>query len=331
MIVSKISKEEREEISRLLAQGHSCSEIGRRIGRHKSTVSREIKGRGMTATTYRAFRAGMDARMKKSNSGRRSKLESNTRLKKVVVNWLRLKWSPEQIMERLKKEYPEEEDMRITHETIYRYLYVHPKEKLRRELICNLRRNRKIRKKQKTEGYVEKRGKIPNMISIDDRPKQVEGRQIPGHWEGDLILGKEKKTAMGTLNERSTRFTILVRLDKDKYNAVGVREAFAKAFESIPEELKRSLTYDQGREMKEHKLFTEETKVDVYFAHTSSPWERGTNENTNSLIRQYFPKGIDLSDVTEEEVQMVQQELNDRPRKCLSFRKPNEVFQDLLR
>lgn len=331
MIVSRISKEEREEISRLLAQGHSYSEIGRMIGRDRSTVSREINSRGMTAGTYRAFSAGLDARRKKGNSGRRCKLESNVRLKTIVVNWLRLKWSPEQIMERLKKEYPEEEDMRISHETIYRYLYVHPKERLRRELICNLRRNRKVRKKRKTEGYVEKRGKIPDMISIDDRPNQVEGRQIPGHWEGDLILGKEKKTAVGTLSERSTRFTILVKLDKDKYNATGVREAFARAFESIPKGLKRSLTYDQGREMKEHKLFTEETKVDVYFAHVSSPWERGTNENTNSLVRQYFPKGIDLSEITEEEVEIVQQELNDRPRKCLGFKKPNEVFRDLLR
>jgi len=187
-----------------------------------------------------------------------------------------------------------------------------------------------VRKKRKEKGYVEKRGKVPDMVSIDDRPKEVNSRKIPGHWEGDLILGKEKKTAMGTLSERKTRFTVLVKIGRDMYTSKGVGEAFVKAFKKIPSGLKKSLTYDQGREMKEHKLFSKKTKIEVYFAHVGCPWERGTNENTNSLVRQYFPSNTDMSKIREADLRRVQIELNDRPRKCLGFKKPNEIFHKVL-
>lgn len=322
----RISKEEREEISRLLAQKKSVSEIARMLGRHRSSIHREIKKNSYNRTTYRAFSANRISQSNKSRSGRKNKLDSNIELYEVVIKWLQLNWSPVQIMERLKLEYPDDEDMRISHETIYRYLYIKP----RKDLLRHLRREHKYRRKQKNEAKNETRGKVPNMISIDERPIEIEDRRIPGHWEGDLILGKQSKSALGTLSERSTRYTLIVKIEDSKYRASSVREAFTEAFRGIPEELKKSLTYDQGREMKEHEIFSKETNIKVYFAHVGSPWERGTNENTNSLIRQYFPSNTNFLEVSKEEILRVQNELNDRPRKCLGYQKPNEVFLKLL-
>jgi IS30 family transposase len=267
----RMTFQDREEISRLLSQNVSISEIGRRLGRNKSTVSREVHREGMDMKTYRAFKANMNARGNKSKIGRKRKLDTNKDLRIIVLKWLRCKWSPEQIVERLKLEYPEDKSMRISHETIYRYLYVHPKEKLRRELITNLRRQRKVRKRRKESNYTERRGRIPNMVSIDKRPKEIEDRTIPGHWEGDLILGSWRKSALGTLSERSTRYTILVRLTER--DPESVRKAFQIAFKKVPRDLKKTLTYDQGKEMLEHEIFTKATKIRVYFAHKSSPWE----------------------------------------------------------
>jgi IS30 family transposase len=322
----RITKEEREEISRMLSQNKSITYIANKLGRHKSSISREVSRNGINRKTYRAYSAQRIADKSKSRSGRQKKLNINNELKSVVIQWLKHNWSPVQIMERLKIEYPNDPTMRISHETIYRYLYIKP----RSELVKHLRRQHKFRRKRKDKNKQETRGKIPDMVSIDDRPKEVNGRVVPGHWEGDLILGKEKKSAMGTLSERSTRFTILVKITDRKYTAESVRKAFTEAFKKLPKELKKTLTYDQGREMKEHKLFTEETQIQVYFAHVRSPWERGTNENTNSLVRQYFPSNIDLTEIADKEIQRVQAELNDRPRKCLDFKKPNEVFFELL-
>jgi len=182
------------------------------------------------------------------------------------------------------------------------------------------------KKREKTE---EKRGKIANMLSIEERPEEVADRTVPGHWEGDLILGKYKRSALGTLVERTTRYTILVPLGNRK-DAISVREAYAEAFKTVPDELRKTLTYDQGKEMSEHQQFTIDTGMQVFFAHPGSPWERGTNENTNGLIRQYFPKGTDFSQISEDEIKKVQRKLNNRPRKALNFYKPDEIFNKLV-
>jgi len=219
--------------------------------------------------------------------------------------------------------------MRISHESIYQYIYVLPRGELKQTLIKALRQEHAYRHKHKISKPSETRGKIADMLSIEERPVEVEDRTVPGHWEGDLILGKNKQSALGTLVERTTRYTILVPLG-DKKDAESVREAFAKVFCQLPIELKKSLTYDQGKEMSEHQRFTIDTGIKVYFAHPSSPWERGTNENTNGLIRQYFPKGTDFTNIAVSEIEQVQQLLNDRPRAVLNYLKPDEVINNLV-
>jgi len=320
---------EREEISRCLANKVPLVEIAKQMGRNRSTIFREIK-RNSGKTGYRAFSASK--RAQRAASARRkgkSKISKNERLCEYIHNALNKEWSPEEISERIKMEYPLDMTMRISHEAIYRYIYVLPRGELKRTLIKALRQEHKYRRKQKTGRPEEKRGKIANMLSIEERPAEVADRCVPGHWEGDLILGKYKRSALGTLVERTTRYTILVPL-RDKKDAVTVREEFAKAFRSVPAELKKSMTYDQGKEMSEHQQFTIETGIQVYFAHPGSPWERGTNENTNGLIRQYFPKGTDFADVSNQEIKMAQRKLNDRPRKALNFYKPDEVINMLV-
>ena len=228
-------------------------------------------------------------------------------------------------------QYPQDERMRISHEAIYRYIYVLPRGSLKKELISSLRQERKHRRKKggRKGKPEEKRGKIADMLSLEERPKEVEDRIIPGHWEGDLIMGKHKRTALGTLVERTTRYTLLVPFGTRK-DAVSVRKAYARKLRSVPKELAKTLTYDQGKEMSGHKEFTIDTGIQVYFAHPGSPWERGTNENTNGLIRQYFPKGTDFSKVTTREIRRVQRQLNDRPRAALGYYKPDEVFTKLV-
>lgn len=327
---SELTLEEREEISRMLAQGLSFGAIGRQLNRSTSCISREVNRRGLGRGRYRALRAHHQAKRYKKKQGRKRKLEKNKKLKRQVVTWLQKKWSPQQIVERLKEEYPEDTNMRISHETIYSYLYIIPKFTLKKELLKCLRQQRWYRrtKRGKLRQGQEKRGCIPDMVSIEARPKEVEKRTIPGHWEGDLILGMHRYSALGTLTERLTRITILVPL-KDKHPET-VRLAFAKEIKALPKFMRLSLTYDQGKEMSLHKLFSQDTKVQVYFAHKSSPWERGTNENTNGLIRQFFPKNTDFDSVTRKQIKKVQDLLNDRPRRCLGYKKPIEVFNQLL-
>lgn len=329
MKTKELTMENREEISRQLSLGLSYSTISKNLGKSCSCISREVSRKGMNRYTYRAWIAHKDAQKQKKKQGRKNKLETNLKLRKVVFSWLNKDWSPQQIAERLKLEYPKEKDMKIAPETIYSYLYVHPKEKLRRQLITHLRRKKKYRmKRKKKTNKEETRGKLPNMTSIDERPKEVEGRKIPGHWEGDLIMGYHNKSALGTLTERTTRITLLVRLKK--FDKESVRKALERTLKQLPRYLKLSLTYDQGKEMAEHEKFTFNTKIQVYFAHRSSPWERGTNENTNGLVRQYFPKGTDFNNVTKYSIKKAQNLLNDRPRKCLKFKKPIEIFNSLL-
>jgi transposase, IS30 family len=258
----------------------------------------------------------------------KSRLDKDKRLRNYVFLKLKQEWSPQAISERLEIKYPLDMTMRISHEAIYRYIYVLPRGELKRALIKALRQERGYRRKRKTGQQDETRGKIAEMLSIEERPAGVADRTVPGHWEGDLILGKHKRSALGTLVERTTRYTLLVPLDKK--DAETVRQAYAKAFCSVPVELKKTLTYDQGKEMSEHKRFTIDTDIQVYFAHPASPWERGTNENTNGLIRQYFPKGTDFSEVSVSEIKKVQRRLNDRPRAMLGYLKPDEVSNDLV-
>lgn len=328
---SRLSDDEREEISRGLAMGETRVGIARRLGRDPVTISREIN-RNRSASGYRAFSAGRRAKgAASSRRGGMRRLVQDGRLRAYVLAGLRKHWSPREIVKRMEMQYPQDERMRISHEAIYQYIYILPRGSLKKELIMALRQERKYRRKKggRKGKAEENRGKIADMLSIEERPKEVEDRIIPGHWEGDLIMGKHKRTALGTLVERTTRYTLIVPLGTKK-DAVSVRKAYARALRTVPKELTKTLTYDQGKEMSEHKTFTVETGIQVYFAHPGSPWERGTNENTNGLIRQYFPKGTDFSNVTTREIRRVQRQLNDRPRQALGFYKPDEAFNKLV-
>jgi IS30 family transposase len=321
-----LSLREREAISKGLSQGFSCKEIGKSLSRNGSTVSRDISRNKMTRKSYWAIDADFRADSREEIPKRPKKIENNFFLKEYINSKIKLDWSPQQIANRLKEAYPFDMSMRVSHETIYTYLYCLPRGTLKKELMSHLRRERKERQRR---GTVHKmRRMIPDMVSITERPKEAEGRTIPGHWEGDLIVGKGHKSAIGTLVERTTRTVILVPL-KAK-DAFSVRKAFEKEVKKLPKQMKQSLTYDRGMEMFEHKLFTKNTKMKVYFADPYSPWQRGTNENTNGLLRQYFPKGIDLSLIPGKEIKRVQRQLNGRPRKVLGYRTPYESFNSLI-
>ena len=325
---TRLSCAEREDISRSLSQKYSLRQIARAIGRNASTVSREIKAGGCNQNNYRAITAQNRANRNaaKRKTGKR-KLTANPKLRVYITRKLKKKkWSPRQIAEELKKDYPLDMTMRISPEAIYTYIYILPRGTLKKELTASLRQNRKRRRKQ-TKGVKIER-KLENMLSIEERPKEVEDRIIPGHWEGDLIIGKQNRSALGTLVERTTRATILIPVKNREAEVVA--KAFAKEVQKLPKQMKLSMTYDQGREMARHKLFTNLTGVKVYFAHPKSPWERGTNENTNGLIRQFFPKGTDFNKVSRYEIKKVQDLLNGRPRQTLNFKKPYEVFNQLI-
>ena len=321
----RLTLRERVQIEKYLDKGMSAGSIGIILQRHKSTISREIKN--TYYNSYCAVRAHVKAgalSMKK-NYGR-SKILSNKTLLKCLHSKLRKNWSPEQISLHLKKKYPNDKSMQLSHETIYFYVYLHSKKSLKEELIKHLRQQRKTRGSRHTKAVRDI--KISDRVSIDERPPDVAGREIPGHWEGDLIIGKEHKSAIGTLVERTTRAVILVHLENKE--AETVRKAFEEEFKKLPKLMRKSLTYDNGTEMAQHKLFTKNTKVQVYFTHPYSPWERPTNENTNGLLRQYFPKGTDLSVHSKSYLKKVQRELNERPRKVLDVRSPAEVFNEMI-
>lgn len=323
----RLSEVDREEISRMLAQDCSFHSIAKQLSRNVSTISREIHAGSCNKYTYRAAkaqnRARRNARKRKTDKFR---LDGNQDLKRYIYAKLKLKWSPRQIAEELEKDYPDNMEMRISPEAIYTYIYVLPRGTLKKELTSCLRQNRKRRHKQSRGIKMERN--IEDILSIEERPKEVKDRIIPGHWEGDLIIGKSNRSALGTLVERTTRTTILVPVKSREAEAVA--KAFAKEVKKLPKQMKLSMTYDQGREMAQHKLFTDITGVKVYFAHPRSPWERGTNENTNGLIRQFFPKGTDFNKVSRYEIKKVQDLLNGRPRQSLSFQKPYEVFNQLI-
>jgi IS30 family transposase len=245
---------------------------------------------------------------------------TNRALRDRVVCDLEQLWSPKQIARRLRADFGDDSSMHISHETIYKSLYVQGRGELRRELARCLRTGRT---KRKAQGRIEARGKIRNMVMISERPAEVEDRAVPGHWEGDLILGKNGKSAIGTLVERATRFVMLLHLPKER-TAEAVRDAMTEIIQTLPEALRRSITWDQGRELSEHARFTVDTGVQIYFCDPHSPWQRGSNENTNGLLRQYFPKGTDLSVHTPADLKAAADSLNGRPRETLNWRTPAE-------
>ena len=325
----RLSMNEREEICIGLAQKRSRRDIAASIGRSPSSVSREILRNhyhGHDYVHYRAASSQKRADRLTHKPRKRRKLDVNEPLRRFVFEQLNERWSPEQIVNRLEMLYPLDMTMRISPETIYSYLYVWPRGDLRKIVLKCLRRQHKYRR---VYGKTRNRNRaIQDFISIEERPKEVADRIIPGHWEGDLIMGRGNASALGALVERTTRMTFLVRL-KNK-DAFSVRTAFARKFKHLPDGLKLSLTYDHGQEMAEHKLFTKNARIQVYFAHPHSPWERGTSENTNGLIRQFFPKGTNFDKISNSQINKVQNMLNDRPRKVLEFFTPHEAFVKLL-
>ena len=320
----RLSLEERVEILVGLERDHSLAQIGRGLGRPTSTVSREVNANG-GRRRYQPIVAQRLAceRARRPKPGR---LGGNPRLCARVIADLEALLSPEQIAGRLRVEFPDEPEMWVSHETIYKSLYVQGRGELRRELAQCLRTGRATRRPR---GRLEQRGHIPNMVMISDRPAEVEDRSVPGHWEGDLIMGEHNHSAIGTLVERTSRFVMLLHLP-DAKTAEAVRVAMTRAIRSLPDALARSVTWDQGREMVEHVQFRLDTGVDVYFCDPHSPWQRGTNENTNGLLRQYFPKGTDLSVHDAATLQAAADSLNNRPRKTLGWKTPSETLADLI-
>lgn len=321
----RLTYEQRIIISKLIELEYSQSKIAEEINCHKSTVSREI--RRIAKGNYAALAAHHHcvSRSLKRRYGK-CKILFYQPLGELIIKKLWLRWSPQQIHLYLKKYYPDNPKMQISMESIYFYIYIHAKPELRKLLTEQLRQKRKTR--GNTRRGIDKRSKIVDAVSIDERPEEVKGRLVPGHWEGDLIIGKDHNSAIATLNERSSRTVIIIKL-KNK-DAKSVRLAMEREFRNIPDQMKKSLTYDRGSEMAEHKTFTKNTKIKVYFAHPYSPWERPTNENSNGLIRDYFPKGTDFNLISEDELKRVQNELNERPRKVLNMCTPKEVFEKYI-
>lgn len=327
MKYARLTEAERDLIGKMLYSGKSIRFIANELLRSPSTISRELKKYSSTFSCYTSSIAQAES---KTRSGRRNcqrKIDKDQRLWPFIQTKLKLRWSPDQISKCLRKLFPNIESMQVSPESIYTYLYVLPRGELKKELLGYLRQKGRLRKNRKLS--TEKRGIIPDMISIEERPVEVADRSVPGHWEGDLIMGKDHQSALGTIVERTTRTIVLVPL-KAK-DAESVRKAFAKEMKAFPKQMALSLTYDQGKEMSEHKLFTRDTEMQVYFCHPSSPWERGTNENTNGLIRQFFPKGTDFNKVSRKEIKQVQDMLNERPRAVNNYDTPKERMALLLR
>ncbi len=316
---------EREEISRAIVAGYSMRSIAAKLGRAPSTVSREIKRNG-GQESYRSSQADKSA----WDRGRRPKtckLAQNRALARLVAGKLQLQWSPEQIAGWLKQTYPDDTSCQVSHETIYRSLYIQARGALKRELLEHLRRTRGMRRSRHHTQKTDKVGRISGTVSISERPASVEDRAVPGHWEGDLLIGS-KNSQIATLVERKTRYVMLVKVaGKDTETVIN---ALIKNARKLPDELYKSLTWDRGKEMADHKRFTLATDIQVYFCDPQNPWQRGSNENTNGLLRQYFPKGTDLSGHSQARLNAVARRLNERPRKILNFETPAERFHQTV-
>ena len=319
----RLSLKERVIIETLLAENRTKSYIALKLNRSRSTITREVNKWG---ENYEAKLADWCAKDDYLNKRNLDKISTYRKLKIYVYRGLLSAWSPEQISGKIKLDYPNDPIMSISYEAIYTHIYTHRQARLNRRLIALLPYKKTQRRRANAQS---KRGiKIKDQTSIDDRPKHIEKREEVGHWEGDLVIGKGQQSAIGTLVERKARFTFIVKLSNRK--SATVRKGFVKEFRRTNALFKKTLTYDNGNEMAEHKKFTKQTEMPVYFAHPYSSWERGTNENTNGLIRRFFPKGTDFSKVSEQELKIVQEKLNNRPRKVLGYRTPNEVFMSEL-
>jgi IS30 family transposase len=316
-----LSALEREEISRGLAGGQSLREIALSLGRAPSTISREIRRHG-GPEHYRASTADAAA-WQRARRPKVCHLAQVPRLRRVVASKLRSDWSPQQIAGWLVSTYPGDPAMHVSHETIYRTLYVQARGALKRELLSHLRRSPGYRRNRRSVGTQERRGRIADAISISERPPEAADRAVPGHWEGDMLAGT-KQSNVATLVERHSRYVMLVRLpDRD---ATTVANALARRIQRLPASLKQSLTWDRGHEMAAHKAFTVATDVQVYFCDPRSPWQRGSNENTNGLLRQYLPKGEDVSHFTQRQLDAIALKLNTRPRQTLGWKTPAQAF-----
>ena len=325
-LVRRLSFREREEIACRRAAGHGVRAIARDLSRSPSTVSRELRrGTVRRKSGYRASvaQALADQRSRRPKAHR---LALDDRLREHVQNRLHAKDSPEQISRRLFVLFPDDQDMRVSHETIYRSLYVQGRGGLRRELVKCLRTGCALRKTRRT---TERRGRLAGMVSIAQRPPEALDRAVPGHWEGDLITGAENKSAIGTLVERSTGYVLLLHL-ANSHGADDVQDAMVAAMSRLPQTLRRTLTWDQGQEMANHAAIAKAAQLQIYFCDPHSPWQRATNENTNGLLRQYFPKSTDLSGYHRDYLEFVAAQLNNRPRKRLSWRTPAEALDQLL-
>lgn len=316
---------EREEISRALVTGESIRSIAARLGRAPSTISREIKRNG-GSESYRANQAD-EATWDRARRPKRCKLRENPGLARIVAGKLRMFWSPEQISGWLKHTYPCDESHHVSHETIYRSLFIQARGALKKELLAHLRRTRGMRRSRHYTQKTPIHGQIVDAVSISERPPCVEDRAVPGHWEGDLVFGSGNSQIV-TLVERQTRYVMLVKLDgKDSQTVVN---ALIKSASKLPQELYKSLTWDRGTEMHAHKKFTMATDIQVYFCDPQSPWQRGSNENTNGLLRQYLPKGMNLSGLSQLQLNAIARQLNERPRKTLGFQTPAEMFSECV-
>jgi transposase, IS30 family len=321
-----LSVAEREEIAVGLAAGESVRAIAARLGRSPSTISREVRRNSNCRGEYRALAAQGQAQWRAARP-KTAKLAGNAVLRAWVQGRLEERWSPEQISVMLGREFADDPGMRVSHETIYQSIYVQGRGALRRELAVCLRTGRAVRKPRRRQG--ERRGKIPGMVMISERPAEVADRAVPGHWEGDLIIGAGNKSAIGTLVERTTRFVLLLHLP-DGYGPDQVAAAMTRAMSGLPEAIRRSLTWDQGMEMCAHARIAVAADLDIYFCDPHSPWQRGSNENTNGLLRQYFPKGTNLAGHSREHLQAVAGQLNSRPRKTLGWRTPAQALEEVL-
>jgi IS30 family transposase len=323
---SSLTVEERIRIADLRLARWSVRAIARELGRAPSTVSRELRRNG-TSRGYGPFAAHRRAEVRRARP-KPGKIASCPRLRHEVEDGLKQQWSPEQIACRLRRDFPDDPEMHVSHETIYQALYVQGRGELRRELGRALRTGRARRKPRRNQQERRQRFSEP-MVMLSDRPAQIEDRAVPGHWEGDLIIGTPNTSAIGTLVERSTRFTMLVHLP-ERHDAIAVRDGVVATITTLPEQLRRSLTWDQGSEMGLHHEITIRAGLPVYFCDPGSPWQRGTNENTNGLLRQYFPKGTDLSQHDQSRLIDVAARLNGRPRKSLGWDTPAEALAQLL-
>ena len=319
-----LSMAEREEISRGVLTGLSFRTIAAQLHRVPSTISREITRNG-SVLSYRAHLAEKATTIR-ARRPKAAKLALNPALRAIVEAKLELRWSPQQISAWLSMTYPDDKELHVSHGRIYMSLFVQGRGALRRELHKSLRTGRALRRRQGSLPF-EGQGHIPEMVLISDRPVEIEDRAIPGHWEGDLIMGRGK-TAIGTLVERSTRYVMLIALEKP--TAENVRVEMTRKIMQLPEQLRKSITWDRGKEMAQHRQFTIDSGIQVYFCDPRSPWQRGSNENTNGLLRQYLPKGTDLSIHTEAELDAIAEELNNRPRQTLNWMTPLERFAQVL-